>query len=154
MAEGSAAAVVTTRIIDGPLPPLDDAVVSGDGESGAELIFHGRVRATEDGRPIVALDYEAYGGMAEKELQAVAEETAAKFPLHVLHCLHRIGQVPVGDASLRVTIRAAHRAEAIQALAHFIDQLKDRVPIWKWGVTAEGERFPSHHQHGPRPPLS
>ena len=147
--------MVETRIIDGPLPPLDDASAPAelvptlrDGQDGAELLFHGRVRGTEGGRPIVALDYEAYLPLAETELRAVADDTASRFPIRSLVCLHRIGRIEVGEASMRVIIRSPHRTEGIQALAHFIEQLKDRVPIWKWGVTAEGERFPSRGGHG------
>lgn len=145
--------MVETRIVDGPLPPIEETLAQLDAasardQSGAQLIFHGQVRGTEGGRSITALDYEAYDGMAQAELQAIAQETARRFPIHHLLCLHRIGLVPVGEASLRVAIRSAHRAEALQALAHFIDRLKDRVPIWKWGLTAEWERFPSEHRDG------
>ena len=135
--------MVETHIIEGPLPPVsaDDA----EGDTGAELIFHGRVRDEEGDRRIVALEYEAYAGMAETELQAVGEEAARKFPIRDLICHHRIGAVPVGELSMRVTIRSTHRAEGLEAMAYFISALKKRVPIWKWGVTAEGERFPSHH---------
>ncbi|MEE9163087.1 MAG: molybdenum cofactor biosynthesis protein MoaE [Candidatus Neomarinimicrobiota bacterium] len=144
--------MVETRILDGPLPPLDDASAPGDGQDGAELLFHGRVRGTEADRPIVALDYEAYLPLAETELRAVAEDTAARFPVRSLVCLPRIGRIEVGEASMRVTIRSLHRTEGIQALAYFIEQLKDRVPIWKWGVTEQGERFPSRGGHGPPNP--
>ena len=151
--------MVETRIIDGPLPPIEetlaqlDAAAAGPAASGsgAQLIFQGQVRGAEDGRSITALDYEAYDGMAQAELQAIARETADRYPIHQLLCIHRIGRVPVGAAALRVAVRSAHRAEALEALAHFIDLLKDRVPIWKWGVTEQGERFPSRHQHGPQP---
>ena len=46
---------------------------------------------------------------------------------------------------MRVTIRSTHRAEGLEAMAYFISALKKRVPIWKWAVTADGERFPSQH---------
>ena len=128
--------MVETRLIDGPLPPLEETLAqldAGSGpavnDSGAQLIFHGQVRGTEGGRPITALDYEAYDGMAQAELQAIARETADRYPIHQLLCLHRIGPVPVGAAALRVAVRSAHRAEALEAVAHFINLLKDRVPI-------------------------
>jgi molybdopterin synthase catalytic subunit len=91
----------------------------------------------------VALGYEAYRGMAEKELQALAEETRTRFGLLDLVCWHRLGDVPIGEPSLRVVIRSRHRQEGITALDWFVVELKARVPIWKWGVTLEGERFPS-----------
>ncbi|MCZ7586092.1 MAG: molybdenum cofactor biosynthesis protein MoaE [Deltaproteobacteria bacterium] len=127
------------RDVFDPIPPDD-----GRTKEGAELVFHGRVRDDEHGRPIVALDYEHYEGMAEKELKALAEETAERFGVRDLFCAHRVGRIPVGEASLRVTIWSAHRREGLDAMAFFIAELKKRVPIWKWAVTADGERFPSH----------
>ncbi|MBZ0270887.1 molybdenum cofactor biosynthesis protein MoaE, partial [bacterium] len=110
-------------------------------DDGAALVFRGRVRGRENGRAIVALDYEQYEGMATRELHALAEQTAERFSLSRLWCTHRVGRVPAGEASIEVAIDAPHRAEAIEALAWFITELKSRVPLWKWGVTADGERF-------------
>jgi len=140
-----------TRITTEPLPGVDApeaAAFAGPG-AGAEVIFHGRVRGMEEGREIVALDYEHYAGMAERELAALADEAEARFELLALEVIHRVGRVPVGDASLRVTVWSRHRQEALAAMAWFIAGLKERVPIWKWGVTAAGERFPSHHVEEP-----
>ena len=60
-----------------------------------------------------------------------------------LACTHRVGLVGVGEISVRVVARAPHRAEALAALAGFVDALKTDVPIWKWGVRPDGSRFPS-----------
>ncbi|MCA9664858.1 MAG: molybdenum cofactor biosynthesis protein MoaE [Myxococcales bacterium] len=132
-----------TRILpDGEaLPPLDSD--DSRAEEGAELIFHGRVRRGEGELSIVALHYEHYEGMAEKELAALAAECAARFEIRDITCLHRVGRVAVGEASLRVEIWSAHRGPAIEALAWFISELKQRVPIWKWAVTADGTRAPT-----------
>ncbi len=133
--------MVTTRLNAGPLPPHDRRP-PGD-VTGAEVIFHGRVRGEEQGREIVALDYEAYAEMAEKELQAIGEEVVEEFSIQDLCCDHRVGEVPVGEVSLRVVVWSRHRGAALEAVAWFVKQLKERVPIWKWGITADGERFPS-----------
>lgn len=135
--------VASTYIIQGDLPALSTLEGIGDGTDGAELVFHGRVRQNEQGQPIVALDYEHYAEMAEAELQAVAQETAAAYPISELVCWHRVGRVAIGDASLRVLIRSPHREEALNAMGDFIVRMKARVPIWKWGVTASGDRFPA-----------
>ena len=124
-------------------PPADD---SRTGE-GSELIFHGRVRDEEHGRPIVALEYEHYAGMAEAELEKLARETVEGFRLADLICTHRVGRIGVGESSLQVIVWSKHRAEGLRAMGHFIRQLKLRVPIWKWAVTPDGERFPSHCNH-------
>lgn len=133
--------MTAVHLVAGPLPPFRPA--GGDPGAGAELVFHGRVRDQEGGRPIVALEYEHYPGMAERELERLAAETVARFGLQGLTCLHRVGRVPVGEAALRVVIRAVHRREASAGLRYFLDELKRRVPIWKWGVTAAGKRFPA-----------
>jgi len=139
--------MIETRIQKDPIDESPRArydAPSADGEAGAHLVFYGRVRAEEEGRPITALDYEHYAGMAQRELQALAEETGRRFPLLAFECVHRVGRVAVGEASMRVVILARHRGESLEALAWFVRELKTRVPIWKWGVTADGERFPSH----------
>lgn len=133
--------MVETRLIEGALPPIaPDDTRRGD---GAELIFHGRVREHEGADEIVALDYEHYPEMTERELRALAEETAARFPVTDVICLHRIGRVAVGEASLRVTIVSPHRVEALDAMTWFVAEMKRRVPIWKWAVSADGERRPT-----------
>lgn len=140
--------MVTTRLISGPLPPFDRR--PGDKQIGAEVIFHGRVRGEEEGRKIVALHYEAYTEMAEKELRAMGEDASRQFPIQDLFCDHRVGEVPVGEVSLRVVIWSRHRGAGLEAVAWFVKELKERVPIWKWGITADGERFPSRgasHAH-------
>jgi molybdopterin synthase catalytic subunit len=135
------APVVETRITAEPIGTAHAPEAAQD--SGAELVFRGIVRPEEGGRAIVALDYEHYADMAARELQRLAEEAAVRFGLHEVRCVHRVGRVGVGEPSLEVVIRARHRAETLDAMAWFIGELKQRVPIWKWGVTASGERFPS-----------
>ena len=133
--------MVMTELVEGPLPQWAEA--QGLTETGAEVIFHGRVRDREQGQEIVALYYEAYASLADDELRAIGEETASRYSLLDLTCHHRIGEVPVGAVSLRVVARARHREAALEAVTWMVDQLKRRVPIWKWGVLSSGERFPS-----------
>lgn len=133
--------VVTTQIVTGRIVPLK--IQRGRGDKGSELVFNGRVRCCEGDEEIVALEYEHYEGMAQKELQAVAEEAARKFPIHHLLCRHRVGKVPVGHVSLWVSIWSEHREEGFDAMVWFISQLKKRVPIWKWAILPDGSRHPS-----------
>ena len=116
-------------------------------QDGAELIFNGRVRATEHGDSILALEYEQYEGMAEVELTQLAKNTCEKFPINDLFCKHRIGKVSVGETSLHVVIWSKHRQEGIDAMSWFIIELKKRVPIWKWAILQNGSRIPSECNH-------
>lgn len=99
--------------------------------SGAVVVFSGLVRPEEDGRPIAALEYEAYEPMARDEMVRILEELATRFPCESVEVLHRIGRVGAGEASIVVRVAARHRAEAFGLLAAFMDRLKKDVPIWK-----------------------
>ena len=116
-------------------------------DEGAELVFNGRVRSTENGELILALEYEHYSGMAEKELNGLAQETVEKFPLRDLFCRHRIGRINIGETSLHVAIWSKHRKEGLEAMTYFITELKKRVPIWKWAILQDGEKVPSECTH-------
>ena len=138
--------MVTIEIVNGPLIPFpsDDTRK----EDGAELIFNGRVRSTENGRKITNLEYEQYEGMARIELNQIAEETVGKFMIHDLFCKHRTGKVKVGEVSLHVVIWSKHRKEGLEAVTYFIAELKKRVPIWKWAILEDGTKVPSECTHG------
>ena len=123
--------MVITRIVNNIISSRPSGRIIPN--NGAELQFYGRVREIENGKPIIALDYEYYKGMAEKELQTLGEKTMCEFSISKLDCIHRVGKIPVGEASLRVIIWSKHRLEALEAMAWFISQLKTDVPIWKNG---------------------
>ena len=137
--------MVKVEIVNGPIdffPPNNN-----HSQDGAELTFNGRVRSTEHGKNITALEYEKYEGMAELELTQLAEETMGKFPINDLFCRHRVGKVNVGETSLHVVIFSKHREEGIDSLSWFISELKKRVPIWKWAILEDGSRVPSECVH-------
>ena len=137
--------MVKTEVVNGPI----DFFPSEDNrqQDGAELVFNGRVRATEHGENITALEYEQYEGVAEAELTQLAEEAMKKFPIHNLFCRHRIGRVDVGETSLHVSIWSKHRREGLDAMDWFISELKKCVPIWKWAILADGTKVPSECTH-------
>ena len=136
--------MIKTEIVQGKIDPFP----SEDNHTGegAEVVFNGRVRKTENGKPIVALEYEQYEGMAGEELKTLAEETVEKFPVHDLFCCHREGEVPVGESSLHISVWAPHRKEALDALSWFIIELKKRVPIWKWAIYPDGKKEATSHE--------
>ena len=136
--------MIKTEIVQGKIDPFP----SEDNHTGegAEVVFNGRVRKTEHGKPIVALEYEQYEGMTGEELEALAKETLVKFPIHDLLCRHRVGEVPVGESSLHISIWAPHRKESLDALSWFISELKKRVPIWKWVVYPDGTKEATSHE--------
>ena len=100
-------------------------------EAGAHILFFGVVRAVEAGKQIGGLEYEAFEAMALHQFHKIFHEMEQRWPLHSVDVIHRLGAVPVGEASLRVEVLAAHRQEAFEACQFLIDQMKKVVPIWK-----------------------
>lgn len=105
--------------------------------AGAIVVFEGVVRPTENGRAITGLDYEVYEPMAQRVLEQIAADVAARFGLIGVRAEHSRGFVPAGACSFRLCIAAQHRAEALAAAAEFIDRMKRDAPIWKTAVPAE-----------------
>jgi molybdopterin synthase catalytic subunit len=104
-------------------------------DCGAVVEFAGVVRGEENGEEIGALDYEAYEAMARGEMERILRELAVEFACEAVAVRHRIGRVPVGEASIVVRVEAKHRAEAFGMLTKFMNRLKRDVPIWKKVVT-------------------
>ncbi len=98
---------------------------------GAAVCFSGVVRGSEEGTPIAAIDYEAFGRMAEHQFNLLFDEMAKRWPVESVRLVHRIGVVKVNEASLWVEIIAPHRGEAFAACQWLIDEMKRVVPIWK-----------------------
>jgi molybdopterin synthase catalytic subunit len=121
--------------------PLDPgallAAVSGPTRGGVAL-FVGTVRDRNEGRAVQALDYRAYRPMAEKELRAICAEAEARWPEALVACEHRIGALALGEAAVVVAAAHPHRGPAFDACRYVIEQLKQRVPIWKREHYADG----------------
>jgi molybdopterin synthase catalytic subunit len=116
------------------LEPIDAAglvaAVRGDGD-GAVSLFLGTVRNVNGGRRVLFLEYEAYAGMAEREMERIAAEAAARFGATRIDIVHRTGRLEIGEASVAIAASAPHRAAAMDACRFAIDALKTSVPIWK-----------------------
>jgi molybdopterin synthase catalytic subunit len=108
--------------------------------NGATILFVGTVRDMNNGRLITAMDYSAYTSMAERELADIAAEAAAKFQTEDIVVEHRVGTLGLGDASVAIVVAHPHRAEAYEASRYVIEQLKQRVPIWKLEHYTDGTR--------------
>jgi molybdopterin synthase catalytic subunit len=107
--------------------PGDDVDVS----SGAIVDFRGIVRKLENGREIEGIDYEAHTEMAEHQMRLIATAAAEKFQLKRVVLHHRIGFVCAGEASLLLRVRSPHRSAGFEASKWIVDELKEKVPIWK-----------------------
>jgi molybdopterin synthase catalytic subunit len=120
-----------------------DAVVGP--EEGAEVLFLGRVRRRSRGRDVDRLDYEAYGEMAEMEMQALADAAVRDWGAVKVAMVHRCGRLEIGDVAVAIAVSATHREQAFVACRFLIDTLKQRVPIWKKERYADGEEWIAEH---------
>jgi molybdopterin synthase catalytic subunit len=102
-----------------------------DANNGAVASFLGVVRARSGAHRVVSIHYDCYQPMAERAIGEISAEASARFDIGEASVVHRVGEVPAGDASLRVVVRARHRAAAFECLRWVVDEVKRRVPIWK-----------------------
>ena len=98
---------------------------------GALCLFVGVVRNENEGRRTESIEYEAYGAMAESEMERIAKDLAREFPAARIRMTHRVGRLAVGEASVAIAAASPHRAEAFAACRAAIDRIKTTVPIWK-----------------------
>src|SRR5438105_14862049 len=124
MANSVSEILLTTTRLDAPRDDVDLA-------AGAIVDFFGVVRKMEAGREIEGIDYEAHETMARHQLQLIADAATEKFQLKRVMLQHRIGFVSAGEASLFLRVSAQHRGAAFEASKWIVDELKQKVPIWK-----------------------
>jgi molybdopterin synthase catalytic subunit len=103
--------------------------------AGAIVTFQGTTRDVDE------LEYEAYREMAEERIAAIVTEAIDRHGLEAAAAEHRLGSVPVGEASVLVAASAAHRAEAFAGAREIIDRIKEEAPIWKKEIEGGEQRW-------------
>ena len=98
---------------------------------GGFASFEGWVRDWNEGRRVQSLRYESYGELALKEGSRILQEARARFPIHDLGAVHRIGHLKLGETTVWIGVASQHREEAFAACRYAIDAIKARLPIWK-----------------------
>lgn len=108
-----------------------------DPAAGGHALFVGTVRNHDGDREVDRLVYTAHPTAADR-LRDVAADVAAMPGVVAVAGLHRTGSLAIGDTTVVLAVSAAHRAAAFDACRAFIDTLKERVPVWKEQVFADG----------------
>jgi molybdopterin synthase catalytic subunit len=98
---------------------------------GAVVTFAGVSRDHNEGRAVEGLSYEAYDEMAAKVMADLFDEAAEKFEIGRARVAHRLGEVPIGEASVLVVVGSPHRGPAFEACRYLMDRIKERLPIFK-----------------------
>jgi molybdopterin synthase catalytic subunit len=106
------------------------------------------------------LDYSAYEPLALQEMESIAQEASMRYNLKYVQVTHRFGRIMVGETAVMIQVLSKHRAEAFAGCQMVIDQIKERVPIWKKEHYSQGvaqwvlcthskENHRGHHQKHP-----
>ena len=115
---------IRTAITPDPLDRFLGRAPLGSHSDGAVLVFEGRVRDTNEGRPVARLGYEAYVDMATRELDAICREAGDRFAVGAISAAHRVGELELGDVSVVVGVAAPHRDACYAASRWVIEEIK------------------------------
>lgn len=123
-------------------------------ERGGTCVFMGTVRNGPEESGVTEIEYSAYDAMADAEIGRILLETEQRWPGVRAALRHRVGRVPVGEASIAIVAAAPHRAEAFAACRHIIEEVKRHLPMWKKehridGTTAWVDPSGKPVAHGP-----
>lgn len=141
--------------------PFDIATLRAgllDARVGGYASFEGWVRDHNAGRAVAGLRYEAYDALAQREGEAILSEALSRFDILDAGCVHRTGDLAIGELAVWVGVSAAHRDAAFAACRWIIDEVKARVPIWKHERYADAPATWLHPDpgapgpHGGKPP--
>nr|XP_044995000.1 molybdopterin synthase catalytic subunit [Jaculus jaculus]XP_044995001.1 molybdopterin synthase catalytic subunit [Jaculus jaculus] len=104
---------------------------------GAVSLFVGTTRNNFEGKKVIGLEYEAYLPMAENEIRKICGDIRQKWAVRHIAVFHRLGLVPVSEASTIIAVSSAHRTASLEAVNYAINALKAKVPIWKKEIYEE-----------------
>ncbi len=128
--------------------PLDIASITASvqaDEAGAIDVFIGTVRNNTKEKKVVRLEFEAYDSMALREMEKIAAQVRAKWPVAHVAIHHRKGVLQIGDVAVIIAVSTPHRSDAFAACRFAIDTLKETVPIWKKEVFEDGAVWVAAH---------
>jgi len=124
-------------VSDAPIAVEDVRALAADESAGAVVTFSGDVRDHDHGRSVARLEYEGHP-TAAAVISLVAHEVASRHDVIAIAVSHRIGPLQIGDSALVAAVSAAHRGEAFRACADLVDEVKNRLPVWKHQVFTDG----------------
>ena len=127
------------RVIKQPIDLQELVRFVTDGKAGAIATFIGTTRNNNEGRTVIALDYDGYAEMAEKELARIGEDAKKRWQICRMAIVHRLGPVQITEASVVIAVSSGHRDAAFGACRFAIEEIKRTVPIWKKEVFEGGE---------------
>ena len=123
--------MIFARVASEVIDPAEVLARVGSDRDGATLLFLGVVRDHADDRPVSGMRYDAYEEMAGEVLRKIAAEAAERLGTDRVAVVHRFGELAIGEVSVAIAVSSPHREEAYEASRYVIEQLKERLPVWK-----------------------
>ena len=123
--------MIFARVASEVIDPAEVLARVGSDRDGATLLFRGVVRDHADDRPVSGMRYDAYEEMAGEVLSKIAAEAAERLGMDRVAVVHRFGELAIGEVSVAIAVSSPHREEAYEASRYVIEQLKERLPVWK-----------------------
>jgi molybdopterin synthase catalytic subunit len=114
---------------------------------GGTCVFLGTVRSGPEEGGVTAIEYSAYEEMVEAEFGRLLADAGERWPEARIAVRHRLGTIPVGEASIAIAAAAPHRAQAFEVCRFVIEEVKRRIPVWKKELRLDGREIwvePSH----------
>ena len=110
-----------------------------DPDCGAIAAFSGTVRQHNKDREVIQLHYQSYKTLAVKEGNKILGEAKEQFNIVNALCVHRVGDLNIGETAVWIGVNAGHRDASFDACRYIIDEIKTRVPIWKKEIYVDGD---------------
>jgi len=136
---------VRTQEFDFSIQDEVDALRATSKRIGGIATFLGCARDFSAGRDVSAITFEQYADMASMEMQALRARALEHFDIIDVRIIHRVTTVYAGDQIVLIVVGAEHRGPAFDACRWIIDELKQRVPIWKKETTPDGDSWVTQH---------
>jgi molybdopterin synthase catalytic subunit len=106
-------------------------------KSGAVVTFSGDVRNHDGGKDVSTLTYEIHPS-AQDVLKSVVSEVATRFAINDVAVAHRYGDIAIGECAFAVAVSADHREAAFEACGALVNEVKEKLPVWKHQVFTDG----------------
>ncbi len=129
--------MLTALITTDPISAGELAKSVESDKYGAIVTFSGNVRNNDGDKVVISLTYEVHP-MAQDVLLEIITEVSTEYDVGNVAAAHRYGSIPIGESAFILAVSAIHRGPALAACSRLVDEIKSRLPIWKYQVFADG----------------
>jgi molybdopterin synthase catalytic subunit len=129
--------LVYAVVTDAPVHIQELSKLVANPHSGAVVTFCGDVRDHDGGKEVASLLYEIHPS-APEQIKLITESVMGRFEIEKVAVAHRYGDIAIGETAFAVAVSAAHRQAAFDACAAIVDEVKAKLPIWKYQKFTDG----------------